>query len=145
MIGSDDPVVGTVNRTCNGTARDGEGSVIGVMEMVGVAVLTEILLAWSMRACSARGGDVDCMAIDFRNVLVKRCCCTSDVKVIRDRGLDERASIELREDEIVFYISSNLFGCGVYVSPPVVYIHIDRPKPDSVKLTSAQDGDKSSD
>ena len=45
MIGKDDPVVGTVNRTCNGTGRDGEGSVIGVIEMVGVAVLIEILLA----------------------------------------------------------------------------------------------------
>lgn len=45
MIGRDDPIVGKVNRTCNGTARDGDGSVIGVIEMVGVAVLIEILLA----------------------------------------------------------------------------------------------------
>jgi hypothetical protein len=126
MIGRDDPVVGTVNRTCNGTARDSEGSVIGVMEMVGVAVLTEILLAWSMRACSARGGDVDCMAIDFRNVLVKRCCCTSDVKVIRDRGLDERASIELREDESSF-IHHQIYLAAVfmYLLPSSIYISID--------------------
>ena len=45
MMGRDDPVVGTVKRTCNGTARDGEGSLIGVIEMVGVALLIEILLA----------------------------------------------------------------------------------------------------
>lgn len=81
MIGRDDPVVGTVNRTCNGTARDGEGSVIGVIDMVGVAALTEILLAWSIRACSARGGDVDCMVIDFRNVLWKSWFGTSVAKV----------------------------------------------------------------
>ena len=82
MIGRDDPVVGTVNRTCNGTARDGEGIVIGVIEMVGVAALTVILLAWSIRACSARGGDVDCMVVDFRNVLVESCFGTSVANVV---------------------------------------------------------------
>jgi len=45
MMGRDDPVVGTVNRTCNGTARDGEGIVIGVIEMVGVALMIGSLLA----------------------------------------------------------------------------------------------------
>jgi hypothetical protein len=57
--------------------------------MVGVAVLTEILLAWSIRACSARGGDVDCMVIDFRNVFVKACCGTSVASIAFDRDLDE--------------------------------------------------------
>jgi hypothetical protein len=56
------------------------------MEMVGVAVLTEILLAWSIRACSARGGDVDCIVIGFRNVLVDRCFGTMDAKVVFDRN-----------------------------------------------------------
>lgn len=88
MIGRDDPVVGKVNRTCNGTTRDDEGSVMGVMEMVGVAVLTEILLAWSIRACSVRGGDVDCMVIGFRNVLAERCFGTMDAKVVFDRDLN---------------------------------------------------------
>lgn len=69
MIGRDDPVVGTVNRSCNGTARDGDGSVIGAIEIVGVAVLTGILPALSIEACSASGDGVDCMVIDFRSVL----------------------------------------------------------------------------
>lgn len=89
MIGREDPVVGTVNRTCNGTARDGEGSVTGVIEMIGVAALTGILLALSIRACSARGDDVDCMVLDFRNVLVKRFFGTSAAKLAFDSGLDE--------------------------------------------------------
>lgn len=79
-MGKDDPVVGTVNRTCNGTARDGEGIVMGVMEMVGVAALIEILLARSIRACSARGGGVDCMVIDVRNGLVGSCFGASVAK-----------------------------------------------------------------
>ena len=65
ITGSEDPVVGTVNRTCNGTARDDEGSVMGVIEMVGVAMVTEILLSLSIRACSASGDDVDCIMVDF--------------------------------------------------------------------------------
>jgi hypothetical protein len=59
------------------------------MEMVGVAALIEILLAWSIRACSARGGDGDCMVIDFRNVFVKACCGTSAAAMGFDRDLDE--------------------------------------------------------
>lgn len=89
MIGRDDPVVGTVNRTCNETARDGEVSVIGVIEMVGVAVLTEILLAWPIRACSARGVDVDCMVVDFRNVFVKGCFRTNAATMVLENDLDE--------------------------------------------------------
>lgn len=89
MIGRDDPVVGTVSRTCNGTARDGEEIVMGVIEMVGVAVLTEILLAWPIRACSARGVDVDCMVTDFRNVFVKGCCRANAATMVLDSDLDE--------------------------------------------------------
>ena len=64
MIGRDDPVVGIVRRTCNGTARDGEGSVMGVIAIVGVGVLIGMSLALPMRACSARGGDVDCIVVN---------------------------------------------------------------------------------
>ena len=59
---------------------------IGVIEMVGVAALTGILLALSIRACSARGDDVDCMVIDFRNVLMTRCFGTNTAKVVLDGG-----------------------------------------------------------
>jgi len=64
MIGRDDPVVGIVRRTCNGTARDGEGSGIGVIAIVGVGVLIGMSLALPMRAYSARGGDVDCIVVN---------------------------------------------------------------------------------
>jgi hypothetical protein len=57
MIGRDVPVAGTMRRSCKGTGRNGEVRVIGVIQIVGVAVLVGILLDWPMRACSIRGGD----------------------------------------------------------------------------------------
>jgi hypothetical protein len=44
MIGRDVPVAGTMRRSCKGTGRNGEVRVIGVIQIVGVAVLVGILL-----------------------------------------------------------------------------------------------------
>jgi len=112
MIGRDDPVVGTVSRTCNGTAREGERSVIGVIAIVGVASLIKILLALSMRACSARGGDIDCMEIDFRNDLIESCLGTSVGNVVVNGFFGGQKATDLRV-EAISYVSANRLGCGV--------------------------------
>jgi len=124
MIGRDDPVVGTVNRTCNGIARDDEGSVMGVMDMVGVAALTEILLALLIRACSASGDDVDCIMVDFRDVMWGRCFGTSAAKVFCNRGLDERGSIEPIEETVSYTSLINLAAVFMYPLSSSSYMYL---------------------
>jgi hypothetical protein len=82
------PVAGTVRRSCNGTGRDGEVRVMGLMEIVGAEVLIGSLLDCPMRACSIRGGDWDRMMNGLLVVLKVRCCSLVVVKVALDKGFD---------------------------------------------------------
>lgn len=95
IIGRDDPVVGTVRRICNGTGRDGEVRVMGVMEIVGVATLIGMLPDCPMRACSVRGGDVLCMMICLLIVLVERCFIMVVAKLTFDGCPDLRMGMAL--------------------------------------------------
>lgn len=70
MTGSDVPEVGTVRRSCNGTGRPGDVSVIGAMDMVGFAALIGILLDAPIRACSDRGSALDCIVARLLVVLM---------------------------------------------------------------------------
>jgi hypothetical protein len=70
------PVAGTVRRSCNGTGRDGEVRVMGLMEIVGAEVLIGSLLDW------------DCMMNGLLVVLKVRCCSLVVVKVALDKGFD---------------------------------------------------------
>jgi hypothetical protein len=84
-----------------------------VIAIVGVAVLIGILLAWPMRACSVSGGDVACMVIDFRNVLVESCFGTSFAKIAFDGRLDELESTDFTGTEVMIYVAKKRLSYGV--------------------------------
>lgn len=71
-MGSEVSEVGTVRRSCNGTGRIGDVRVMGVIDMIGLAVLIGILLDRPMSACSMRGIEVDCIGSSLPVVLVNK-------------------------------------------------------------------------
>lgn len=63
MIGREVPVVGMVRRNCNGTRRVVDDKVIGLIDMAGVPSVVGSLADAPIKACSARGGDVDSIVV----------------------------------------------------------------------------------
>ena len=104
-------------------------------------MLTGILSAWPMRACSVRGGDIDCMVVDFGSILVKcRRYNKTRLDVADDRSGDGQEKNDFVRTEAMVYVSLKT-TCLRYLNASYHQVHVDLTRISSIPRESG-DGER---